>query len=1758
MKHITSFTAFFLLIKIVLLTVVISVESAPINKDTSSSDINTTPQGGEIRLVSATPQGVTLQLTISKSDYEVKTLENDGKHFQSIYFPRCRFQSEPDHPHLPMQTTLLGIPPEANFNVRIIDSSDFSTYTLKHPLADNRTITGQTKPDGNTLKPQSGSNSIYTSNQFYPENLAKIGTVGWIRENRVLPLQIYPVQYNPVSGVVKLYHKLVVQVQFNGIRNASTPHLALTRPESSVYEDMFDKLLINPQTAKQWRSQNRNTISSRDSLKDGTLTTHNSTFSIPSAPGMTTPRYKVIIKTTGMYHITASDLTAAEIDISTIKPSTLAISNKGKQIPIYVRNRGNGQTENDTSGFKTDGEIIFFAQRLSGENTYFDPYTDQNVYWLTWNSGPGLRMDTKTISEDIDVKIKAGEINPEDIPPIYRPNNFYTRVHAEKDNQFRRFKHFGLDQDDNYQQFSEGIQSRYFTINTLPDLPEDSWFWAQISATEIKNFNFNLVGVAGTGNKAVIRGALHGRSEDTHFADLWLNNDIVIGRQRWTGDIEHRFTNQEISQSFLKNGRNTFGVVIPEDSQLDLIMLNWFEIDYWRTFEAENDVLPFSITFLPDDITGQIIPDFRVVLKNFTNPNIEIYGVEGTRYVGLAPKADEENNPGVYDVVFLSTQTSGLPQYQPDQPRNLNTSIQYIALTDDQYKTPEIIIKDTPSDLHSLNNGADYIIITGTEFIRDIQPLANFRSQQGLRTKVVDVQDIYDEFNHGIINPYAIRDFLKYAYENWQPPAPTYVLLVGDANPIDKTSIVPTIQIQVPTYGSSSSDHQFVTFRGDDFFPDMYIGRVPATNSVDTRIFVERAINYETTDEIGPWQKRLLMLAGSDVDFHIQTDSLIEENKLTEKYDTKLIYAAPTVGDDPLEGEGTTPVGREVIDGFNNGAILVNYVGHGAGGRWASSRMMDLEDPQKNLTNISQLPFVISMTCFTGNFDSKTGCLAEEFLRSENGGAIGVIGGTSIGLLYQDHVLNKEILNVIFQDKTLHIGKILAEAKTRFLINLPGYPDLAEVFTLFGDPATKLRIPQTEMQLNVKTDKVLHRDVFDVGTLLTVSGTLPDPNFSGEAEITVLPNPPNREGKKVRTSFRSEDTTHRLGMDVAPRIKTVPVVAGEFKTQVQLPYNSAFDAWYLRTYAWNSEKDAIGHLSSNPIDHYIKDVRLEPYPVLPNQPIHIYAEIANANAIDEITCYWSLGYIASRRDEAETIPMVRQSGPTYRTEQPISGKEAGYLIDYYILVKPKEGHILQTEVVTFSIGLADLSVSEQTLNWDTEAPFHLSAYIKNRGFNNVKDVPVRFFQIPVTENSETQAVTLEMLQNATPIGDVYMLPEIPSERTVVAYVPWRPAPGKYTVVVIVDMPTSEKPDGIFSEYDKLDNIASREFVNTHIFFDGESIDKPIQSSDGKFSIAIPPGSFGKHGALSFESEMLTIKNQPDIVSTQVVDTETKPVAYQLKLSGQTELVAKATFVNTDGEDMHIYVRDNETENWIQVGNQTKDGDNISTEVKLPGTFALLSHTDSRPPSVEISVEDQGFIDGDYISESPTFSAKIEDANGIDPRPENIILTKNGDRVSQDEYTISASPLNSNVILITYSPINALDAGEYRIRLQAQDANGNVQDTGLNARVGGGFEIKNIANFPNPFRPGKGFGQGTNFAYYLTSGADKVTLKIYTLTGKLITTIDNLDASISYNEYHFEGLDADGDTLANGVYIYKFTATKGDERVQKVGKILVLK
>ncbi|MCK5551971.1 MAG: hypothetical protein KAJ09_02415, partial [Deltaproteobacteria bacterium] len=186
-------------------------------------------------------------------------------------------------------------------------------------------------------------------------------------------------------------------------------------------------------------------------------------------------------------------------------------------------------------------------------------------------------------------------------------------------------------------------------------------------------------------------------------------------------------------------------------------MANWFEVGYWRSFDvAGEDQLEFSASN-PGEYEFQI--------DGFSTDTIEVFDItdslDPNRIIGLVITG---NDP--YSVTFGDTITS---------------SKIYLALTEAKIRTqPDAIERFESRNLRSPLNGADWIAITYQDFYEAVQPLAQHRQEGGLRVTVVTTGQVYDEFNHGITSPHAIKDFLTYAYENWQRPAPKYVLLVGD------------------------------------------------------------------------------------------------------------------------------------------------------------------------------------------------------------------------------------------------------------------------------------------------------------------------------------------------------------------------------------------------------------------------------------------------------------------------------------------------------------------------------------------------------------------------------------------------------------------------------------------------------------------------------------------------------------------------------------------------------------------------------------------------------------------------------------------------------------------------------------------------------------------------------------------------------------------------------------------------------------------
>jgi hypothetical protein len=97
-----------------------------------------------------------------------------------------------------------------------------------------------------------------------------------------------------------------------------------------------------------------------------------------------------------------------------------------------------------------------------------------------------------------------------------------------------------------------------------------------------------------------------------------------------------------------------------------------------------------------------------------------------------------------------------------------DTIAKYLLVDESKIKKPTQFLQDESSNLREASNRADFLIITHSDFSDQAQSLKNFReSYNQMSAMVIKVQDVYDEFSGGLFDPTAIRDFLKFVYQNW-------------------------------------------------------------------------------------------------------------------------------------------------------------------------------------------------------------------------------------------------------------------------------------------------------------------------------------------------------------------------------------------------------------------------------------------------------------------------------------------------------------------------------------------------------------------------------------------------------------------------------------------------------------------------------------------------------------------------------------------------------------------------------------------------------------------------------------------------------------------------------------------------------------------------------------------------------------------------------------------------------------------------------
>ncbi|NIA32003.1 MAG: hypothetical protein GWP06_19105, partial [Actinobacteria bacterium] len=147
---------------------------------------------------------------------------------------------------------------------------------------------------------------------------------------------------------------------------------------------------------------------------------------------------------------------------------------------------------------------------------------------------------------------------------------------------------------------------------------------------------------------------------------------------------------------------------------------------------------------------------------------------------GSVPEMLKISGQGPAELSQIMTFSQGSSSYTVIFSDSSESKNKYILFDNAGLKKPDRLVLAHSANLSATDNGADYIIITHPLFAEQAQRLADYRRQHNhFRTKVVTIDDIYNEFNNGIADPYAIHRFLQYARQHWIAPAPSYLLLFG-------------------------------------------------------------------------------------------------------------------------------------------------------------------------------------------------------------------------------------------------------------------------------------------------------------------------------------------------------------------------------------------------------------------------------------------------------------------------------------------------------------------------------------------------------------------------------------------------------------------------------------------------------------------------------------------------------------------------------------------------------------------------------------------------------------------------------------------------------------------------------------------------------------------------------------------------------------------------------------------------------------------
>ena len=766
-------------------------------------------------------------------------------------------------------------------------------------------------------------------------------------------------------------------------------------------------------------------------------------------------RLRIGVTADNLYRIVPANLTAAGVDVTTVNPSTFALSSQGQPVALRVVNP-NGNNAFDGSDF-----IEFFGQKFRStlsnplDRQMEEKYTDEQVYWLDTGGAAGPRV--------IDVTgAPQGNLTP--------PASYPTTVHAE-------------------------VNRYYTSLFSLNYDTRDTWYWDRAYLTSSTAAPIDLILTYTTPYPAADRTAnvrLEALPSQTappganpsHRVTLMLGSTQVAD-STWSGGLVRQVISGEVPAGLLTSPTTSLKarVSIQAPSTQEYMFLNFWEVDYRRLFQAFNDQIDFK---------AETAGTTQFLTSGFTTNTVAVWDVTDPAQPKRLTEAAVSGSSPNYSVRFQAAPAVGA---------------RFWMQTEGSFAAPaSIVLRSStawlraPSVPENSGPGADTVIVVPAvtptlSLFSAANTLAAWHRAHGRRTLVVDLQDVYDEFNNGIRHPVAVRQMMTWAatQTHWAAPAPAYLVLMGDGHlnlkgfaAVDPRYVPapnpfpPYLIFADPWLGEIPSDGLFGDITGDDL-PDAAVGRIPANTEAEANTVVGKIVGYDETGRAQPWQQQAVFVADridpAAGDFWKLSDDIIDGDPLNPAFSpgnlpadlaAQRIYLGSTVGD-------AAAARTAIANAINGGALIVQYTGHGAVQRWAKETIWQVADVP-GLTNTPMLPVSMSFNCLDGSFTNSASTaqgLEETMVRASKSdlptGSVAAIAPSGEGLTFHQQIFRKILMDTLFKDGVRDLGRALTITKRDYAFDpngkyaAYGAPQgvnyLAYSMNLFGDPALKIPAP---------------------------------------------------------------------------------------------------------------------------------------------------------------------------------------------------------------------------------------------------------------------------------------------------------------------------------------------------------------------------------------------------------------------------------------------------------------------------------------------------------------------------------------------------------------------------------------------------------------------------------------------------------------------------------------------------------------------------